>query len=67
MRLLVYYETFEDIYPAIEREKQLKNWNRKWKLDLIEKHNPMWIDLYDEEGLIRELPRQSNTSHSRML
>lgn len=43
---LVYYETAEDITSAITREKQLKKWNRAWKVDLIEKDNPEWIDLY---------------------
>lgn len=43
---LVYYEQTDDAYNAIEREKQMKKWNRKWKLDLIEKHNPEWEDLY---------------------
>ena len=43
---LVYYEIFEDIYSAIEREKLLKRWRRKWKLGLIEKNNPNWVDLY---------------------
>ena len=33
---------------AFQREKQLKKWNRKWKMELIEKHNPEWNDLYDE-------------------
>ena len=45
---LVYYETFEDIEEAIKREKQLKKWNRKWKLELIEKDNSEWKDLYEE-------------------
>ena len=45
---LVYYEQFDDIISAIAREKQLKPWKRKWKLDLIEKDNPDWRDLYDE-------------------
>lgn len=44
---LVYYEQFEDIRSAIQREKRLKKWNREWKLDLIEKANPDWNDLYD--------------------
>jgi putative endonuclease len=43
---LVYYEIFEDIYNAIEKEKLLKRWKRKWKLKLIEKDNPNWVDLY---------------------
>ena len=43
---LVYYEETIDINSAIEREKRLKKWNRKWKIDLIEKLNPNWDDLY---------------------
>lgn len=46
VHLLVYYEQFLDIYSAISREKQLKHWRRKWKLQLIELHNPNWRDLY---------------------
>jgi putative endonuclease len=41
----VYYEETNDIYAAIQREKQLKKWNRKWKLALIERINPDWNDL----------------------
>jgi len=44
---LVYYEICEDRTYAIEREKQLKKWNRSWKEDLIRKQNPEWLDLYD--------------------
>ncbi len=44
---LVWYEIHEDITTAISREKQLKNWKRKWKIDLIEKSNPRWEDLYE--------------------
>lgn len=47
LSLLVYYECVDDWYSAFNREKQLKKWNRKWKLELIEKTNPNWIDLYD--------------------
>ena len=43
---LVYYEAFEDIRAAIAREKQLKKWNRSWKVQLIEGRNPNWDDLY---------------------
>lgn len=42
---LVYYEEFKYINDAIKREKQLKNWRRSWKVDLIEKENPEWLDL----------------------
>ena len=43
---LVYYEITDDIESAIRREKQLKKWNRKWKINLIENSNPEWRDLY---------------------
>ncbi|MGN0919679.1 MAG: GIY-YIG nuclease family protein [Alphaproteobacteria bacterium] len=43
---LVYYETWQDELGAIQREKQLKRWNRKWKKELIAKMNPHWEDLY---------------------
>lgn len=42
---LVYYEETNDIHAALQREKQLKKWNRKWKLDLIERVNPDWDDI----------------------
>mgnify|MGYP001619634022 CR=1 FL=1 len=45
VHLLVYYEETNDIEVALQREKQLKKWNRKWKLELIEKTNPSWNDL----------------------
>ncbi len=44
---LVYYIVFEDIREAIKREKQIKKWNRSWKLRVIEEMNPNWNDLYD--------------------
>jgi putative endonuclease len=47
VHLLVYYELYEDIYTAIVREKQLKNWRREWKIALIEKANPVWKDLWE--------------------
>ena len=43
---LVWYEMHENIASALTREKQLKEWKRKWKLDLIESINPEWRDLY---------------------
>jgi len=45
---LVYYEIYSDIREAIEREKQLKNWKREWKIKLIEKENPAWRDLFND-------------------
>jgi len=43
---LVYYELHESMEEAIKKEKKLKKWNRQWKIDLIEKENPHWKDLY---------------------
>ena len=43
---LVYFETTENVAAAIQREKRLKEWQRAWKVALIEEHNPEWIDLY---------------------
>ena len=42
---LVHHETTSDIHVALQREKELKRWNRTWKLELIEKENPDWKDL----------------------
>ncbi|MFO1242682.1 MAG: GIY-YIG nuclease family protein [Rickettsiales bacterium] len=47
IKLLVYYEIHEEIEQAILRETQMKAWQRKWKLELIEKFNPDWKDLYE--------------------
>ncbi|GBD96323.1 MAG TPA: GIY-YIG nuclease family protein [Nitrospirae bacterium] len=44
---LVWYEIYETAESAITREKQIKKWERKWKLELIEKDNSNWNDLYD--------------------
>ncbi len=54
---LVWYEVHDDVFQAIRREKQLKKWNRRWKLELIEKHNPKWLDLVDKDGFVLSLPR----------
>jgi putative endonuclease len=43
--ILVWFEAFADISDAIAREKQIKGWNRAWKVRLIEKDNPVWKDL----------------------
>lgn len=47
---LVYVEETTDIMAAIAREKQLKNWHRQWKINLIEAENPEWKDLFIIEG-----------------
>ena len=46
VHILVWYEAFDDVYTAIAREKQLKKWNRAWKIRLIEKENSGWNDLF---------------------
>ena len=44
---LVWYEDHDEITEAIHREKRLKNWNRAWKIQLVEEMNPGWDDLFD--------------------
>ena len=51
LKMLVYYEVFDSVTTAIQRETNIKHWLRRWKLELIEKLNPQWKDLA-EEGLI---------------
>jgi putative endonuclease len=48
VKSLVWYEQHESRESAFTRERQIKKWNRSWKLELIEKMNPAWRDLYDE-------------------
>ena len=48
VHMLVYFETCDDREAAILREKQIKEWKRRWKLELIEKENPEWNDLYEQ-------------------
>lgn len=53
LKRLVYFEVFDRVEDAILREKRLKKWNKQWKIDLIERVNPNWSDLYEqlvEEG-----------------
>ena len=47
LKRLVYYEHFDDIRDAIQREKTIKHWPRAWKVRLINSMNPDWDDLYD--------------------
>ncbi len=48
VKRLVYYERYRHAADAINREKQMKRWKRQWKLELIEKVNPQWRDLFEE-------------------
>ena len=48
IRTLVWYEQTESIESAIAREKQIKKWNRDWKIELIESGSPQWKDLHEE-------------------
>lgn len=47
VKLLVYFERYEDIQTAIQREHNIKHWSRTWKVRLILRGNPEWKDLYD--------------------
>ena len=48
LKMLVYCEEHATAYDAIRREKQIKKWNRDWKIQLIENLNSTWRDLYDD-------------------
>ncbi len=48
VKMLVYVEFHDTMPEAIQSEKRLKKWRRAWKLELIERHNPQWRDLYDD-------------------
>jgi putative endonuclease len=50
VRRLVWYREYNDIRDAIDDEKRIKKWRRKWKLELIEAMNPKWVDLYELLG-----------------
>lgn len=45
LKKLIYFETYKNIIEAIKREKQLKNWHRDWKINLIKSKNPKFLDL----------------------
>jgi putative endonuclease len=47
VKRLVYFETFEEPGDAIAREKTIKKWRKDWKINVIERENPDWMDLYD--------------------
>jgi putative endonuclease len=48
IKTLVYFEPYEAIAAALQREKNIKHWSREWKIDLIVANNPEWRDLYEE-------------------
>jgi putative endonuclease len=48
LEMLVHFERFDTPREAIQREKNIKHWPRLWKLQLVERANPQWRDLYDE-------------------
>ena len=50
VKRLVWYRDYPDIRDAIDEEKRIKKWRRKWKLELIEAMNPDWADLYETLG-----------------
>jgi putative endonuclease len=47
-KILVWYDAYEDLDAARLRELQMKKWKRAWKIDLIERHNPQWKDLWPD-------------------
>lgn len=48
VKRLVWYEVHAEVLSAITREKQIKKWRRDWKIELIQKMNPLWRDLFDD-------------------
>ena len=58
LKRLVWFEPFEVMTNAIQREKSLKRWPRQWKINLIERDNPSWEDLYPELAEWTPVPRQ---------
>ena len=51
VKMLVYFETFDDIHAAIARESRLKKYKREWKMNLIQRDNVEWRDLYETLGI----------------
>ncbi len=62
LKLLVYYEEFQYINDAIAREKQLKNWHRQWKINLIEENNPNWENLWS--GMLKQVQHDNTETSS---
>ncbi|MBN2031038.1 GIY-YIG nuclease family protein [bacterium] len=64
---LIYFEETESVYSAIEREKQLKNWRREWKIDLISEMNPNWEDLAVKYHMFGEDDKDSKTGDAEKI
>ena len=58
LKRLVWFEHFDLMTNAIQREKSLKRWPRQWKINLIERDNPTWDDLYSQIAEWTPVPRQ---------
>jgi putative endonuclease len=63
-KTLVWFEMHDDINEAIAREKRIKEWRRAWKLDLIERENPDWCDLFED---LLEIPASCILAEARAL
>lgn len=48
LKILAYYECYDYVDFARQREKNIKHWSKEWKIELIEKMNPQWMDLYND-------------------
>ncbi len=64
---LVWFDSTDDVVSAIRREKQMKAWKRRWKLELIESGNPNWEDLYEKIAPIGTIAVKSKRTDSRDL
>lgn len=62
-KLLVWWEQQDDIASAIARERDIKKWKREWKLNLIERTNPQWRDLYEDFLLPQHLRKYDDPWH----
>ncbi|MBX9747821.1 MAG: GIY-YIG nuclease family protein [Hyphomonadaceae bacterium] len=62
-KLLVWWERQDDMASAIAREKDIKKWRREWKLNLIERANPQWRDLYEDFLLPQHLRKYDDPWH----
>jgi putative endonuclease len=56
VKRLVHFEEYADVYAAIHRETRLKKWRRQWKIDLIQKSNVEWDDLYEKMTAPKPVP-----------